>query len=279
MGGDLSRRVNEFAAIRRYTGASIFAFDYAGFGRSPGKASVRNTAIDARAARAHLQKRYGANMESVLYLGVSLGAAVAVRLAAEGPSPAGIALVAPFASLRDMGRLLYPALTLGGRLAGGRFDSLAHIGRIGCPLLILHGADDALVPAAQGRKLYAAARPPRQFAECPGVGHDNIGDAPEFWAALCGWVDNLAAAGAGTPLGCARVVKLRFIIVPRLFSLFRHPSESWMRQLWKLLCSWRSLGYGFCRNGGGYDHAPLMAQSAAIRRPVKWDISPLPLVP
>ena len=200
MGGDLSRRVNEFAAIRRYTGASIFAFDYAGFGRSPGKASVRNTAIDARAARAHLQKRYGANMESVLYLGVSLGAAVAVRLAAEGPSPAGMALVAPFASLRDMGRLLYPALTLGGRLAGGRFDSLAHIGRIGCPLLILHGADDALVPAAQGRKLYAAARPPRQFAECPGVGHDNIGDAPEFWEALCGWVDNLAAAGAGTPV-------------------------------------------------------------------------------
>ena len=114
---------------------------------------------------------------------------MAVRLAAEGTasSPAGMALVAPFASLRDMGRILLPALTLRGRLAGNRFNSVAHIARIGCPLLILHGSDDALVPAAQGRKLYDAAREPRRFAECPGVGHEDIGEAPEFWEALCEW--------------------------------------------------------------------------------------------
>ena len=111
--------MNEFAAIRRYTSASIFAFDYAGFGRSPGKASVRNTAIDARAARAHLQKRYGANMESVLYLGVSLGAAVAVRLAAEGQSPAGMAPGGAIRIAARYGAAAVPGADAGGRLAGG----------------------------------------------------------------------------------------------------------------------------------------------------------------
>ena len=200
MGGNLSRRVGEFAAVRQYTGASIFAFDYAGFGLSPGKTSVRRTAVDARAALSHLRQHYGVSPQRILYFGVSLGAAVAVRLAAEGPAPAGVALVAPFASLRDMGRILLPVVTFGGRLAGNRFNSVAHIPRIGCPLLILHGADDALVPAAQGRKLYAAASEPRRYAECPGVGHHNIGEAPAFWDALCEWTDAFAEPEPGRPV-------------------------------------------------------------------------------
>ena len=200
MGGNLSRRVGEFGSVRQHTGASIFGFDYGGFGRSAGKASVKSTAVDARCALAHLQKRYGVKPEHTLYFGVSLGAAVAIRLAAERPSPAGMALVAPFASLRDMGRLLYPALTLGGRLAGSRYNSAAYIGRIGCPLLILHGSDDRLVPAWQGRKLYAAAREPRQYAEVPGAGHIDIGEFPDFWDALCNWTDQIART-AGTQAG------------------------------------------------------------------------------
>ena len=191
IGGNLSLRVGEFCSVRDHTGANIFGFDYGGFGRSPGKASERNTVLDARAALAHLQKRYDADPGKILYLGISLGSAVAIRLAAETSSPRGMALVAPFSSLRDMGRLVHPALTLGGRLVGPKFHSMSYVSRVGCPLLILHGAEDTLVPPSQGRKLFDAASEPKQFAEIPGADHLDIGDRPEFWDALCGWVDDL----------------------------------------------------------------------------------------
>ena len=198
-GGNLSLRVGEFGAVRKHTGANIFGFDYGGFGESTGKATVQNTAVDARAALAHLQERYGAVPERTLYLGVSMGAAVALRLAAESTRPGGVALVAPFASLRDMARRRHPALTLGGWMVRSRYNSLACVGDIGCPLLILHGTEDDIVPVSQARKLYSAAAEPKEYAEIAGVGHLDIGDAPEFWEALCAWVDAIATRGQ-TPL-------------------------------------------------------------------------------
>ena len=195
-GGNLSLRVGEFAAVRQHTGANIFGFDYGGFGNSPGKASVQRTAVDARAARDHLQKRYGVAPERTLYLGVSMGSAVAIRLAAETTAPAGIALIAPFASLRDIAQLFYPRLTCGGRLVGDRYNSLKWVDRIGCPLLVLHGSDDKLVPVSQGRKLCQAAREPKTFAEITGAGHDDIGDYIEFWDTLGSWMDPIANLAA-----------------------------------------------------------------------------------
>ncbi len=186
-GGNLSRRVGEFNAVRNHTGANIFGFDYRGFGLSEGRASVANTAVDARAALAHLQQHYGVGLDRTLYLGISLGAAVAVRLAAESSPPRGMALVAPFASLRDMGRIFHPVITLGGLLVGNKFDSSARVARIGCPLLILHGAADTIVPVSQGRKLFHAAVEPKEYAEIPDADHMDLGDKGNFWHALCEW--------------------------------------------------------------------------------------------
>ena len=191
VGGNLSLRVGEFGAVHKYTGASIFGFDYGGFGHSQGKTSVRSTAVDARTALSHLHHRHDVSLDSTLYLGVSMGAAVAIRLAAETSSPRGAALVAPFASLTDMARLVHPVLTLGGRLVGPKFHSMSYVSRIGCPLLILHGSEDTLVPPSQGLKLFDAAAAPKRFAEIPGANHLDIGDQPEFWDALCVWMDEL----------------------------------------------------------------------------------------
>ena len=196
VGGNLSLRVGEFAAVRKHTGANIFGFDYGGFGNSRGKATVSNTAADARAALTHLQHTYGADQAHTLFMGISMGAAVSIRLAAESWSPLGMALVAPFASLRDMGKLLYPALTWSGLLVGNRYNSVALVDRIDCPLLILHGADDELVPLSQGRKLFDAAREPKQLVTVDTAGHMNVGDYPEFWDGLCAWLDQVPLTDA-----------------------------------------------------------------------------------
>ena len=200
-GSNLSRRVGEFAAVRKHTGANIFGFDYGGFGNSQGKATVSRTASDARAALAHLRNTYGADQQHTLFVGISMGAAIAIRLAAETWSPLGVALVAPFASLRDMGRLKYPKLTWSGRLVGNRYNSVSLVHQIGCPLLILHGTDDELVPLSQGRKLFDAAIEPKRLVMVNTANHMDVGDFPQFWGGLCGWVDEVmqpSAAAAAT---------------------------------------------------------------------------------
>ena len=192
VGANLSLRIGEFASVRHHTGGNILAFDYGGFGLSDGRSSVRNTAFDARAVLTHLRRRYGVPPESAHYFGVSMGSAVATRLAAEGFHPRGLALVAPFASLREMAKLSYPMVTLNGLVVGDRFNTLAHISKIGCPLLVVHGTDDELVPVWQGRKLYDAARQPKQYLELEGKGHLDIGDSPEFWETIIDWLQTTA---------------------------------------------------------------------------------------
>ena len=155
---------------------------------------MRNTAIDARTVLGHLGRRYGVAPESAHYFGVSMGAAVAIRLAAQGFHPGGLVLVAPFASLREMAKLSYPMVTLNGLVVGDRFNSLAHIRNIGCPLLVVHGDDDELVPAWQSRKLYEAAREPKQYTELAGVGHLDISEHPEFFTVLCEWLESTTGA-------------------------------------------------------------------------------------
>ena len=99
-------------------------------------------------------------------------------------------LVSPFASVSDMARLAMPSF-LPVRwpmrwLVGNRYDSLAIIGRIDRPLLILHGNQDETVPVSQGRKLYEAANSPKQFRLLAGAGHNDTysSGGAAYWDAL-----------------------------------------------------------------------------------------------
>ena len=75
---------------------------------------------------------------------------------------------------------------------------------IDCPLLILHGVDDELVPLSQGRKLFEAGQEPKRLVTIEAAGHMNVGDYPEFWAGLCGWMDDVVLAGK-SPVTTQRV--------------------------------------------------------------------------
>ena len=172
-GGNIGHRVDDLAIVWRHLAVNLFIFDYRGYGRSSGTASELGLYADARAALEWLRRRPGVNPQRIVYYGLSLGAAAAVELAAEEP-PLGLALVAPFASARDMAPVVLPWLRGGGWVVRRRLNSLARIGRVRAPLLVLHGDADATVPHAQGRKLFAAANEPKRFVTLPGAGH---GDA------------------------------------------------------------------------------------------------------
>ncbi|MGH6933000.1 MAG: alpha/beta hydrolase, partial [Dongiaceae bacterium] len=55
-----------------------------------------------------------------------------------------------------------------------KFDSLARIGQVRCPILILHGEHDRIVPVKFGRALFAAAPEPKELKLFPDGGHVDL---------------------------------------------------------------------------------------------------------
>ena len=107
---------------------AVLLFDYRGYGgndRPPTEAGLR---YDARAARAFLATRADVDLQLLVYFGESLGAAVAMTLAAEHP-PAALVLRSPFTLLADVGRLHYPFLPVRWLLRD-RFQNLERIAQI-----------------------------------------------------------------------------------------------------------------------------------------------------
>lgn len=195
-GGNISGRVDEVALIHQRLGVNQFIFDYRGYGKSEGRPTEQGTYRDARAALKYMRERPDVDANRIIYFGRSLGSAIAVELASSQP-PLAMILVSPFASVGDMARLTIPSFLPVGlavhRLVGNRYDSLATIGRVNRPLLILHGDQDGTVPVSQGRKLFEAATPPKQFQLLEGAGHNDTysrGGAA-YWDTLTGFVATL----------------------------------------------------------------------------------------
>ncbi len=171
-GGNLGTRVEQLLQARQLLGVHQFIFDYRGYGNSSGRPTERGTYLDARAALQHLKNRSDIDPGRIVYFGHSLGTGVAIELASEHP-PAGMALISPFASMRDMAGLVV-RLPMAGWFVRGHFNSVHRIGKVHTPLLVLHGNKDEIVPYEQGVKLYHAANRPKRFVSLNGAAHDDM---------------------------------------------------------------------------------------------------------
>ncbi len=189
--GDVRDRIPHVRLLAA-AGFDVLVFDYRGYGASSGRPTVEGTRRDARAARDALLAR--ASSRRVLYLGESLGAAVALALAVERP-PAGLVLQSAFTSVRDMAALHYPFVPRA--VVPGAYESLALVSRLRAPLLVLHGERDELVPASHGERLFAAAPEPKAIHVFPGLGHNDLVDgAGEQWAeVIARWAGEVPGAG------------------------------------------------------------------------------------
>jgi hypothetical protein len=141
---------------------------------------------DAEAAYDELRAS-GVPAERIVCFGESLGGAVSIRLATERPC-AGVAVVATFTSLRDVARIHYG---LAGAAIGGRFDSLARIGRLRVPLFVAHGDEDEIVPYELGERLFAAAPEPKRFLPVRGATHNDVLAHPTLLDAIAAFARQL----------------------------------------------------------------------------------------
>lgn len=168
--GTVADRVRHAELLVR-AGFDVLLVDYRGYGRSTGRPSESGTHRDARAALAVLRARPEVDAGRILYLGESLGGAVALRLALESP-PRGLILHTAFTSIRDLGRLHYPVIPPA--LVPDAYPSLRLIAGLRAPLLVLHGDRDDIVPLLHGEALFEAAPDPKRMVVFAGAGHNDL---------------------------------------------------------------------------------------------------------
>lgn len=157
----------------RALGLNVLAVEYRGYGGLdgvPGEAAVTD---DARAGYEYLRTTLHVPAGRIIIYGWSLGAAIAVDLASTVPSGAVVLEGAP-ASLVDIGQRQYPYVPVR-LLMRNPFDSIPKVTRIHAPMLFLHSPEDAVIPIAEGRRLFEAAPSPKTFVEIHG-GHINSSD-------------------------------------------------------------------------------------------------------
>lgn len=149
-------------------GLSVLLVDYRGYGGNPGRPTEEGLSTDARAAASWLEDRPG--IDGLVYLGESLGAAVAVDLAVDRP-PAALVLRSPFTSLLDAARAHYGPVP--DWLLREDHDTIGRIGSVDAPLLVLAVEEDEIVPYAQSRRVYEAADEPKRFVTLTAAGHND----------------------------------------------------------------------------------------------------------
>jgi uncharacterized protein len=142
-------------------GLSVLIFDYRGYGRSEGRPSEQGTYLDAEAAWVHLTVDREINPGNIVLFGRSLGGAVAARQAAVD-TPAALILESVFTSVPDLAARYYRFIPVR-LLSRFRYDTLAAVRKVSCPVLVIHSPNDEIIPYENGRRLYEAAGEPKSF--------------------------------------------------------------------------------------------------------------------
>jgi fermentation-respiration switch protein FrsA (DUF1100 family) len=174
------------------TPANVLAVEYRGYGHSEGHPSEAGLYLDAEAGYKYLVTTKGIAPRRIISFGQSLGTAVAAHLAASR-EVGGLLLEAPFPSASAVARKVFwflPGLSL---TVASQFDTETKIKELKAPLMVVHCAEDPVLPIEFGEAVYAAAHEPKLFLKISGYCHEeaSIIAPARYRAALAGFLNSL----------------------------------------------------------------------------------------
>ncbi len=160
---------------------NVVLFDYRGYGRSEGSPSEKATYEDAQTVYDWLLKEKKISEDSIIAMGRSLGGAIAANLAKDN-KPRALILESTFTSTKDVGADAYPFLPVR-MLCRYNYSTLEYVGKIKCPLLVIHSPDDEVIPYKHGKQIFNSAGEPKEFLEIRGTHNEGFDDSKEIYVA------------------------------------------------------------------------------------------------
>lgn len=158
-------------------GYDFFILDFRGFGKSRGRRTEEILYADLQQVYKWLENEYGSEERIVLY-GRSLGSGLAARIASWN-HPRLLILDCPYYSflyhISRYGFWMPLRFLLRYQIRTDRF-----IRKVTCPVYILHGRRDRLIPFRQGEMLHQIDPSRIHLYPIEGAGHNNLPQFPEY---------------------------------------------------------------------------------------------------
>lgn len=182
----LADRARDYAGL----GCSTLLVEYPGYRANRGKPSEQSTVDEGVRAVELMRARPGVDPGRIVLHGMSLGTGVAAQVAARtgrdslvgsGPptGPAALILDSPFTSVASFaaGYLVPPSIVR------HPFRTDRVLASLDCPVLIIHGTRDTIIPIEHGRAL-SKLNPRTTFVELD-AGHLDLDRAPDaYWGPI-----------------------------------------------------------------------------------------------
>ena len=167
--GDLSRwgTIAEYFVAQQY---DVLIMDYRTYGKSIGKLSEDALYRDAQYCYDYLLNNYSEN-EITLY-GRSLGTGIASYIASKN-NPKQLVLETPYFSILDVAKDRFPWLPVK-QILKYQFPTYQFLLQTRCPITIVHGTDDDVVPYASAEKLLKLDIDHLSFITVEGARHNNL---------------------------------------------------------------------------------------------------------
>jgi abhydrolase domain-containing protein 17 len=162
----------------RDLGFSVFAYDYRGYGTSEGTPTETTAYQDIDTAYNYLTQKLNIPPQQIIVFGRSVGGGSAVDLAAKKPV-AGLIVESSFTSIF---RVVVPVPIL----PFDKFTNLNKIKKVKCPVLIIHGKIDEIIPFTHGEKLFAAVSSPKLSLWVDKASHNDLSSiaGEKYWEIL-----------------------------------------------------------------------------------------------
>lgn len=170
---DLGQRLPYLDLMSQICAANVLAYEYCGYGLGEGTPSEQNCILSIDAAYEYLRHHFPPNR--IVLFGRSIGTGPTIDLAMRHPEIRGMVLQSPLESCgRVAGGNKFGNITswLGYRL--DLFRNYEKIDKVACPVLVMHGTDDDIVPWENGVALHEACSNAVEPLWLQGYGHNDM---------------------------------------------------------------------------------------------------------
>jgi len=165
---DLGQRLPYLDMLSKICATDVLAYEYCGYGLSEGVPSEENCILAIDAAYQYLLTKFSPNR--IVAFGRSIGTGPTIDLAMRYPELRGIVLQSP---IESCGRAVLGSLSwIGYHL--DIFKNYEKIPKVTCPVLVMHGTQDEIVPWKSGIAIHAACKKPAEPLWIEDRGHNNM---------------------------------------------------------------------------------------------------------